>query len=946
MCTKYLLKFRHEEFKKWLKATKKYAKIVLRFEIESALLFGRFYRQYFCVARILIMRNILDLSGKWDFRFCSGDLKSEQFSDSIMLPGTTSAARKGKLNEKAETGHLTDIYKFEGTAAFRKTVVLPTAADGEKAVLHLERTRLTTLEIDGKAVGSKDSLCTSHNYDITAFCDGKEHSVVIYVSNVGYKTRGGHMTSPDTQTNWLGITGKLEVRVFGKVFAENVRITPHAQRKEFSVTADICGAESGSVLVKACCGDSEAAREVLFSDSTLETTICLGENAKLWSEFERNLYDITIDTGSDVFSTKAGLRDFEAIGDKFYINGRKTFLRGKHDGLIFPLTGYAPTDTDEWVRILEISKSYGINHYRFHTCCPPRAAFEAADIVGIYMEPELPFWGSIHAKDEDGFNSTEQEYLIEEGKAILREFGNHPSFCMMSMGNELWGSPERINEIMGILRQSDPRPLYTMGSNCFQFVPCTVENDDFFCGVRLSRERLIRGSYAMCDAPLGHVQTQEPSTMKDYDSEISASSDSVNSDGNDTIQIQYETGVKTVKASSKADSFTPDVPIVTHEIGQYETYPDFTEIEKYTGPLKARNFEIFRERLEEKGLSHLAQDYFKASGRLAMDCYKEELEAVLRSKKLAGCQILDIQDFAGQGTALVGVLNALMENKGIITDAEWREFFSQTVILARFEKYVYTVGEGFEAKVQLCDFGNESLVGKTLRWSLGIHSGSFTIGEYENYCDIGTISVPAVSDKDETLTLRLSIEDTDIRNHYDIRVLPKVDSVDYEGVTVVSELDDNARQALKRGETVLLARVPDEDKSIEGFYCQDFWCYPMFRSISQSMGRKLPVGTMGLLIDNTHPSLAGFKSEMYSTPQWFKTVMNSRSEILDDMKDKRVIVRTIDNFERNHDLALIYEYDLDGGKVLVVNCKSDVLTASPEGRVLLKSLTDYAKNNA
>ena len=70
-------------------------------------------------------------------------------------------------------------------------------------------------------------------------------------------------------------------------------------------------------------------------------------------------------------------------------------LRGKHDGLIFPKTGYAPTDVNEWLRVLGIAKSYGINHYRFHTCCPPDAAFTAADLLGIYMEPELPFWGTI-----------------------------------------------------------------------------------------------------------------------------------------------------------------------------------------------------------------------------------------------------------------------------------------------------------------------------------------------------------------------------------------------------------------------------------------------------------------------------------------------------------------------------------------------------------------------
>lgn len=888
------------------------------------------------------MNKILDLSGLWDFRFCSSDLASEDFSDSIMLPGTTSCARKGKLNNKAETDRLTDMYKFEGTAAFRKAVQLPVISEGETAFLHLERTRITALEIDGMALGSRDSLCTSHNYDITSFCDGKEHSIVIYVSNVGYKTKGGHMTSPDTQTNWLGITGKIEVRVFGKVYAKDIFVTPDTENKAFIVTAKMVGAQSGSVLLKARCAESAAECEVQFSDYQLSATIELGNSAKLWSEFERNIYTITLDTKSDLQSVNAGLRSFKADRDKFCVNGKKTFLRGKHDALVFPLTGYAPTDTEEWIRVMEISKSYGINHYRFHTCCPPQAAFEAADIVGIYMEPELPFWGSIYATGEEGFNGQEQEYLIQEAKAILREFGNHPSFCMMSMGNELWGSCRRINEIIGILRQYDGRPLYTMGSNCFQFSPCTVENDDFFCGVRLSKERLIRGSYAMCDAPLGHIQAQEPSTMKDYDDEICTVDDLKDATG-DIISIQYETGVKTVKASGRAKSLMPDIPIVTHEIGQYQMYPDFSEIEKYSGALKAKNLEIFRERLAAKGLSHLAEDYFRASGKLAVACYKEELEAVLRSKRLAGCQILDIQDFMGQGTALVGVLNSLMENKGIITDTEWREFFSQTVVLARFSKYVYTQGESFCAKIQLCDYGNESLKGKKLCWSLGKESGFFTICEYDNYCDVGEISLPCISDKDETVTLRIFVEGTDITNHYDLRVLKKIDSVNFNGVTVTRKLDERAKQSLRAGKTVILARVPDEDKSIEGFYCQDFWCYPMFRSISESMGKKAPVGTMGLLIDNTHPSLAGFKSERYSTPQWFKVVMSSRSEILDDVKDKRVIVRTIDNFERNHDLALIYEYDTLGGKVLVINCEVEKLAQSPEGKILLQSLADYAK---
>ena len=170
------------------------------------------------------------------------------------------------------------------------------------------------------------------------------------------------------------------------------------------------------------------------------------------------------------------MREFSTEGMEFRINEKPVFLRGKHDGMVFPLTGAAPTDTESWIKTLKTAKDYGINHYRFHTCCPPDAAFTAADLLGIYMEPELPFWGTIHAENEEGFNKEEQEYLISEGYRILESFGNHPSFVMFSLGNELWGSPERMNLILKNYKEFDSSRLYTIGSNNFQFYPTIVEN--------------------------------------------------------------------------------------------------------------------------------------------------------------------------------------------------------------------------------------------------------------------------------------------------------------------------------------------------------------------------------------------------------------------------------------------------------------------------------------
>ncbi len=904
------------------------------------------------------MINMTDLSGVWELALCKEQSQKPLYSDSMTLPGTTSAANKGEYNPARETGFLTDTYPFEGYAWYRRKVTV-TGVSGKTVKIFLERTRITTLYIDSEEVGREESLVSPHVYDVTGILDDGEHEITVCVANVGYKTPGGHLTSADTQTNWNGIVGRMEIQVYEPCHAENVMITSDVQAAAFKISADITGAEDVNVKISARSFNGEKIHcplpaEYVCSGGRLECVYPLGEGALLWSEFEPNLYELTIDVGGDVSVFTVGLRDFKSRDGKFEINGRTTFLRGKHDGMIFPKTGYAPTDLDEWLRVMSIAKSYGINHYRYHTCCPPEAAFEAADRLGIYMEPQLPFWGTIQAPDEEGFNGEEQDFLIGEGFNMLRAFGNHPSYCMMSMGNELWGSCERINDIIGGYKAFDSRHLYTQGSNNFQWYPNVVPNDDYFVGVRLAKNRLIRGSYAMCDAPLGHVQTDKPGTMHDYDKAVrpDRSAEAVQASADGTVQIQFGTTMKTVKASDADADFIPQVPIVTHEIGQYETYPDFKEIEKYTGPLRARNFEVFRERLDEKGLLPLAQDYFECSGRLAVQCYKEELEAAFRSRSIAGFQLLDIQDFTGQGTALVGILDAFMDSKGLVSPEEWRQFCSDAVIMARFDSYTLQAGDIFRAHLELAYFRASDINGSTVKWQLAGEDLSGAQGEcivrgegnYFDLCDI-EVRLPDL-EKPQKYTLSLCVEGTDIKNSYELTVFPQRAAENAPEGYVFTSAED-ARGVLENGGTALIfqPRESAAEGSIDGFYCQDFWCYHMFRAISEMMEKPEPVGTMGLLIDKDHAALAQFPSDKWSEPQWWEIVSNSYSEILDEhAQGKKIIVQTIDNFERNHRLGLLYEYEIYGGRAVVCCCDPKKLELSFEGRQFLHSLYEYVKS--
>lgn len=953
----------------------------------------------------------LDITGIWQFRLDAekegADAGFEQggYDDIITLPGTTSMAKKGEPNPARETGFLTDAYAFEGYAWFAKEIALSPDDLGQPISLYLERTRITRVwvdgeEVTGEAAKNADSLCAPHIYDLTDYIENETFVLTIMVSNTDYPTKGGHMTSPDTQSNWNGITGHMELRIYDEEILEQTRIDTDIKKGTVSITmdwvntADIAGGLSLEFVVNRMnLTDAMQEERSAFKPSrdgiTLPKQVCaivlpagrsthtftydFGDDFELWSEYNPVLYyvDILGMDGTYYGSAYFGMRELHTDEHYFYINGQKTFLRGKHDGMTFPLTGAAPTALSDWLRVMGTAKRYGINHYRYHTSCPPEAAFMAADLLGIYVEPELPFWGTIAAPGEEGYNEAEQEYLISEGNRIQEAFGNHPSFCMMSLGNELWGSSSRLGEILRGYKEKDTRHLYTQGSNNFQFVPCILPEDDFYVGVRFAVGQLIRGSYAMCDAPQGFVQTQKPNTVYAYDDcflPYLAAGEAGNAAApGEEIEIQYGTGTKKVKATD-AGSFSPVKPVVSHEIGQYCTFPNFKEIGKYTGVLQARNFEVFRERMQEAGLLDLAEDYFEASGKLAVECYKLELEAAHRSRYLAGYQILDLQDFNGQGTALVGILDSFMDSKGLVTEAAWRRFCSDTVLMASFPDFVLESGGTFRADILLSCFRPE-LIGRSaptsVTWKM-YEQGRISIdyndvneiliasGKLSAYIaeagvtEFGQIEIPVPEvSMPERWRLVLELETGEVMNDYMLTVFPAKEH--HETVLQISDEQFviagsvlEAEQALAAGKDVVLFCETEKDY-IRGFYCTEFWNYPMFRDISDWMKKERPVGTMGLLINETHPALSLFPSERYATPQWYEIVTDAHLHILDEApKELRPIVAMMDNFERSHRLGLLWEAKVSGQRLLVCANRMEKLMEHAEGRQFVKSILCYA----
>ena len=914
----------------------------------------------------------IDLKGEWklilDPNKTGKDKKYYEncdYPDTLNLPGTISQQKKSPKTDERSIGYLTDPYKYEGWAWIEKTVDLSaysSLTDDSSISIILERTRITELWINGKYIGKCDTLNGKHVYSVKndIFSDLTNVKITLLLSNVDYLTKGGHMTSPDTQTNWLGITGEISFLIEDKVRLNDTKIKTVVS--EDNVILKICTTLLG--IKEAACNFSitnllNENKVLSEGKNTIEFT--MPKETKLWSDTDPNLYELKIDFDKNISKWNCtydiGFRTFTTKANHFENNGKPVFLRGKHDGMIFPETGFAPTDVSSWLKVMKTARNYGINHYRFHTCCPPEAAFIAADRLGIYMSPELPFWGTIQAPEEEGFNEIEQNYLINEGFEILNNFGNHPSFVMMSMGNELWGSEARLDSIMKQYHDYDDRHLYTGGSNNFQFWPRTTEYEDYFVGVRFAKDALIRGSYAQCDAPLGFVQTDIPNTNHDYDIFFTEGQTSDKNTVESEIEIQYGTGVKKVKATGENSHFIPNKPCISHEVGQYCMYPNFKENQRFTGVLKPYNFEEFKNRLDNSEMKDQADDFFRDSSRLAVQCYKTEIEAALRSNELSGFQLLDIQDFTGQGTAVVGVLNAFMESKGIVTGEQWRSFCDEAVLLASFDKFVWKNGEELSADIILHNYSEHNFENSFVTaYIIDTETDEILCEEQFDIIKnkrgnqkLGTFKYQfeEINEYKKFALLLIYNEGKELLNSYTLHVYPEIDSninnilnelkekdsTVYKNILLTKKCTDISEKKSKFDKIIYFKTDFTNEKTVSGTYCTDFWCYPMFRSISESMKKEVPVGTLGLTIDTKSPLLKNFPTDSYTTPKWYNIITHSTCVNLEG-KSIKPALQMIDNFERNWKLGILYE---ENG---VITCTSRLWEISDEPEVVyfLKNL--------
>lgn len=808
---------------------------------------------------------------------------------------------------------LTPSKYYRGVAWYQREFDVPSEWEDTPIELFLERCHWETqVWIDHKKTGTRNSLATPHVYELGKLPAGK-HTVTIRVNNdlivdVGINS---HSVSDHTQTNWNGIIGRIELRSLPVVRLESLKIIPDTEKKQAKILLQIRnesgGPFQGKLLLSATSSEgkdhpaiSVDVKAVPGRDS-LSVVYDLGDEAKRWSEFDPVWYrlhavlqggdGLVADSLSDTF----GLRQLTVKGKTIELNGHPLFLRGTLECAIFPLTGYPSMDDAYWRKIFTTARAHGLNHVRFHSWCPPEVAFQVADAMGFYLQVECGSWANQSTTIGDG--KPVDQFVKDESERIVREYGNHPSFCLMAYGNEPAGANHKtfLANFEKYWKEKDSRRLYTSAAGW----PILEENDyDNIPGPRI--QRWGEGLNSIINA-------EPPRTDYDWSDRIAGL----------------------------------DKPVISHEIGQWCVYPNFEEIDKYTGVLQARNFEMFRETLQENHLGDLADDFVRASGKLQTLCYKADIEAALRTPGFAGFQLLDLHDFPGQGTALVGVLDAFWDSKGYVTPEAYSRFCSQTVPLARIPKLVIQQNENFHAAVEFAHFGPAPLSGKTVYWRLEYASNHQIISNGQwtgvsiplgNNLEIGSVDQPLDEVRTPAkLKFIVGIDGTSFENDWDVWVYPAQLDVEEPGDVVITSSWPQARTALDSGQKVLFTiekgnLKPEAGGNVAVGFSSIFW--------NTSWTRGQAPHTLGVLCDPDDPIFQSFPTDFHTNWEWWELLHDAQAMVLDDFPATLdPTVKMIDTWFSNRRLALLFEAKAGHGKLIVCS-----MNLSPDGRPVARQL--------
>jgi hypothetical protein len=905
----------------------------------------------------------MSLAGEWRFALDRLDVgtnenwSAKNLADKIQLPGILQAQGYGddirtdtpwvlslgeawwkiqpaKLREHfSQPGHVEVPFlsqppkHYLGAAWYQRDLEIPTNWSGKHFTLFLERAHWqSTVWVDDQEFPANASLVAPHITDLGVLTPGK-HRLSIRADNRLQLPAAGHLVDSHSLSDglgaaWNGVVGKIELRATSPVWIEDVQVFPIVSNRTASIKIKIgnsTGKEGSGTLGLGFTPRFPQGSKVRYlfamrsekvswttNEASFEFSLSLEDKQiQTWDEFQPNLSELNIELKSDSINdfkeVYFGFREITHNDKDLLVNGRPVNLRLTHDGGGFPLTGYTAMDVASWRKIIQTCKEYGLNGMRFHSWCPPEAAFAAADEMGFYLQPECGLWAD--------FGSPQmKQWLNDETARLLAAYGNHPSFILLSPSNE-------------------PK-------NYSRFTPQWAADN-----YARDNRRLYSAGTGWADPSQVNGGAQYASLVRFGNGQLRNSTGWFGGDYRDALADVH-------------------IPVLSHEVGQWCAYPDFDVMSKFTGYLQPGNYDIFKYLAEQNGVLDQDHAFAWASGRFQLECYKEEIEANLRTPGLSGFQLLDLHDYLGQGTALIGVLDAFWEPKSYVTAAEFHRFAGPVVPLARLASRVFTSDQTLNSDVEMYNFGEAPFTNAASYWQI-VNAAGATVahGEWaardipiakniplgKVAADLSNLAAPGA------YKLEVKVGDSQssslpIENDWNFWLYPaQVDTSTPADVLVTHDWSEAATRLAAGGKVLFMPGNGDLDPT----KCPPMRNVPVFWNIQMTVraGQNATPrfdAMLGLLCDTNHPALAEFPTAANCDWQWTQIINGVRSVNLEKApRSLRPIVSAIDDWNRNWRLGVIFEANVGTGKLLVSAINLDNERGGSELQQLRRSLLDY-----
>lgn len=648
-----------------------------------------------CVASVATAedRAVVSLDGVWRFRMDpenAGEkdqwfLSNVAFEEGIHVPGAWDAQGFGDETEKLR-------HHFIGKGWYGRQASIPAEWAGRRVFLCIGGVhRYAKVWVNGRFLGEHVGYLSPFEYEITDYIQpGAPAEVCICVDSAqrwDIDTLTGCFDIIDyMDTYWGGIWGHVTLEARSAAYLEGLFVRPIvSQTRDSPLFATACrisatlagegGACDGVRLEVLGPGGELAAEKTTSLDDALDGDEVVAElpvpGAKLWSPNAPHLYSARLSLLQrgeviDHVETRFGFRTIEIRDAHIYLNGKRIFLSGYGDDCVYPETMAAPSDKRVYLERLTVAKAYGFNHVRHHSHMLPPEYYDACDEVGMLVSAEFPI---AYQQFYDRAQGPAIELYRREWSAAIRRFRNHPSVLDWCMGNEMWGGVPLAPELYRIAKDLDPtRPV--------------VDSD---------------GVHAR-----GFVDgAQDRDTL-------------------DLYFAMFDVGNTPLDKPDKFHCPNPLKPVISHETGNYVTFPRLDMIDLFTDNFKPFWLTPVKAKLEAMGLLDEAGLWAANSERLYFLCHKSNIEGLRKSPNICGYHWWLLQDY---WTTSNGLVDTHFRPKGAIDQEKVSRLNGEVLVLQDGLGLTYRGGESLELALLVSNYSPDTLAEPSLAWRVRLGDG-------------------------------------------------------------------------------------------------------------------------------------------------------------------------------------------------------------------------------